>query len=350
MISKPTNSGKVPAVWFPAIRAGSGADVFAERLCAGLNKRGIRAEITWLPHRAEYAPWTVTKLKPPAWANIVHVNTWLHRRLLPPNIPIVATMHHCVHGKDVDRFKSYAQKLYHRYWVKSLEKFVLRRAARIVAVSNYTAESTKLSFGVHNITVIHNGIDLNGVFQPPSIRTPHHPFRLIYAGNWSKRKGVDLLAPIMRMLGSDFELLHTGSPIPNAPANMHALGRLPGEIELSEAYQGADALLFPSRLEGFGLVVLESMACGLPVIATNGSSLSEVIENNVTGLLCPQDDVAAFANAARQLADNSALWQQMSQNARQRVEARFSMDAMIGHYLKLYHEVLTEHDLLTGIK
>ena len=45
-----------PAVWFPAVRAGTGTDVFTERLVEGLNKRGIRAEITWLPLRAEYAP------------------------------------------------------------------------------------------------------------------------------------------------------------------------------------------------------------------------------------------------------------------------------------------------------
>lgn len=47
------------AVWFPAVRSYSGADVFTERLCAGLNARGIRAEISWLPLRAEYAPWSV---------------------------------------------------------------------------------------------------------------------------------------------------------------------------------------------------------------------------------------------------------------------------------------------------
>jgi len=183
-----------------------------------------------------------------------------------------------------------------------------------------------------------------------SNRAPHHPFKLIYVGNWSQRKGVDLLAPIMRTLGSDFELFHTGSAIPDAPENMHALGRLPGETGLLKAYREVDALLFPSRLEGFGLVALEAMACGLPVIATHGSSLSEVIENNVTGLLCLQDDVAAFAHAARKLAEHPAQWQQMSQNARKRVEMQFGMEAMIEHYLDVYRGVLAERDLSAGAK
>lgn len=87
----------LPAVWFPAVRAHSGADVFTERLAEGLRARGIRAEITWLPLRAEYAPWSVPVPKPPAWANIVHTNSWLHPRFLPPSFPVITTLHSCVH-------------------------------------------------------------------------------------------------------------------------------------------------------------------------------------------------------------------------------------------------------------
>ncbi|MCQ4974462.1 hypothetical protein NE662_09525, partial [Bifidobacterium pseudocatenulatum] len=64
-----------PAIWFPAIRTGTGTDVFTQRLVEGLVAIGIRAEITWLPLRAEYLPWTVAVPQPPNWATIVHVNT-----------------------------------------------------------------------------------------------------------------------------------------------------------------------------------------------------------------------------------------------------------------------------------
>ncbi len=84
-------SGVKPAVWFPAVRAGTGSDKFTLQLCEALNARGIRAGITWLPHRAEYLPWTVRVPPVPGWANIVHVNTWLHPRFLPRGIPVVAT-------------------------------------------------------------------------------------------------------------------------------------------------------------------------------------------------------------------------------------------------------------------
>ena len=59
----------------PAIRAGSGADVFTERLVAGLRRRGLHAEISWLPHRTEYAPWTLARLTTPACPTTAQVNT-----------------------------------------------------------------------------------------------------------------------------------------------------------------------------------------------------------------------------------------------------------------------------------
>src|SRR5690606_14034618 len=115
------------------IRAGTGADVFTQRLRDGLKARGIRAEVTWLPHRAEYMPWTVNVPEPPAWANVVHVNTWLHKRFVPANIPMIATMHHSVHDAALDPYKSAAQAAYHRFWIRPTEHWILSHASLVVA-------------------------------------------------------------------------------------------------------------------------------------------------------------------------------------------------------------------------
>lgn len=342
-----TSTQTEPAVWFPAIRAGSGADVFTERLVEGLQQRGIRAEITWLPHRAEYAPWTVKALRPPRWTNITHVNTWLHRRFIPKWLPVVATMHHCVHGEELMRFKSRSQTIYHRYWIKPIEKAVLRRADKVIADSRYTAKSTALIFHLPEVPIIHIGIDLDSDFQPSSSRPAHHPFRLLYVGNWSIRKGVDLLAPIMRALGPDFELSYTANTTNNKQPfvlsdNTHCIGRPETATKLANAYRQSDALLFPTRLEGFGLVALEAQACGLPVIATRGSSIPEVVEDGVTGLLCPQDDIQAFSDAARSLAASPEIWQDMRLKARERARQLFSLDTMIDRYLSIYQDCLSD--------
>lgn len=331
------------AVWFLAIRAGTGADIFTLRLCEGLNARGIRAEITWLPHRAEYLPWTAPVPKPPEWATAVHINTWLHPRFIPRHLPVVATLHHSVHDPALRPYKSPLQATYHHYWVYPIERKVLSLADRVTAVSAYTARKAEEHFETKDVRIIHNGVDTK-IFMPPPKRCIHSPFRLLFVGTWTRRKGVDLLAPLMEILGFEFELHHTGDTQDGGhrgrlPENFISIGK-PSVSGLVAAMQEADALIFPSRLEGFGLVAAEAMACGLPVIATRGSSLPEVVEDGVTGLLCPQDDVAAFVHAIRRLAADSKLWQEMSLNAIARVHRMFSEDSALAAYLQVYRDAL----------
>ena len=329
-----------PAVWFPAVRCGTGADVFTETLAGQLQKHGIRTEITWLPHRAEYAPWTVAVPEPPDWANIVHVNTWLHPRFIPWNLAVVATLHHSIHHPALEPYKGWPRSTYHRYWIRRVERATMHRADCVVAVSQFAADTARRVVLDRPMDVIHNGIDLQR-FRPPQRRSPHQPFRLLYVGGWKMLKGVDLMAPVMRQLGDPFELRYTSGPAAerdklHMPANMHDIGRLKGEKTVVDAMQNADALLFPSRSEGFGLVAAEAMACGLPVIATRGSSLTEVVQDGSSGILCPQDDVGAFSTAARRLAGDQALWQMMSNAAVERVARKFSLASMIDAYVDVY--------------
>jgi len=330
-----------PAVWFPAVRCGTGTDVFTERLTEGLSAHDIPCEVTWLPHRAEYAPWSVPVPKPPPWADVVHINSWLHPRFLPKDLPLVVTVHHSVHDPILGPYKSFSQTLYHDHWIRPIEAENIRRANRVTAVSRYTAQQIEKSFACHQVTVIHNGIDTENIFTPgPPRRHPHHPFRLLYVGNWMPRKGVDLLAPILTRLGLDFELWYTTghSGTQNAsqlPENSRCLGRLNTQ-DLIRAYRETDALLFPSRYEGFGLVAAEAMACGLPVIASHTSSLPEIIEDGVTGFLCPLNEASAFAQAARLLQENPRRWQAIGQKARKKAHQIFAMPHMIRKYISIY--------------
>jgi glycosyltransferase involved in cell wall biosynthesis len=333
-------SARAPAVWFPTLRAHTGADVFTQRLCDGLNAHGIKAQIEWLPLRAEELPWTVRVPRPPEWANIVHVNASLHRRFVPRHLAMVATIHHSVHDPLLQYYKRRKLALYHRFWLKPLESWNLRRANAMTTVSRYTAQKTCEHFGIEAPQVIHPGVTMPepGSFQRDG--TPHGPFRLLFVGSWSKRKGVDLLRPIMEQLGEGFELRYTAEMAKaTLPANCRCLGR-PDEQGLRQAYVDADALLFPTRLEGFGQVALEAMAYGLPVITTNGSALPEVVEDGVSGILCPQDDTGAFAAAARRLQQDRELWSSMSRAAMlQAHRPEFSMGSMVAGYTRVYQAV-----------
>lgn len=330
---------KNPAIWFPAVRCGTGTDVFTETLVAGLREQGLQAEITWLPHHAEYLPWAVPVPKPPAWANVVHINTWLHPRFIPADLPAVATLHHSIHDPALKPYKGWLRAAYHQHWIRHIERASMRRANTVVAVSQFAADSAKAHVLDCPMQVIHNGVDTKR-FYPPSHRELHKPFRLLYVGSWMARKGVDLLAPIMRELGDDFVLHYTGGAAaekdkPQMPPNMHDLGRLTGD-EVVKAMHEADALLFPSRSEGFGLVAAEAMACGLPVICTKGSSLVEVVQDGVTGYLCPQDDLASFVQACRQLTQNPQAYVDMRVSSQKLAVERFASRNMQQSYIRVY--------------
>ncbi len=330
-----------PAVWFPAVRTNTGTDVFTERLVKGLRSHGIRAEISWLPRHAEYAPWTVSKPVPPKWATLCHVNSWLHPRFIPRGLPVVATLHHAIHDPALRSYKGLFRSAYHDRWIAVNERRVLQRANSVVAVSEYAAALARRKLCEIQIQVIHNGINTS-LFRPAEGRSAaRRAFRLLYVGSWKKLKGIDLLAPIMRELGPDFELLYTGGH--NAsnehlgmPKNMHDIRRLDGEAAVVAAMQKSDALLLPSRSEGFGLVVAEAMACGLPVIATRIPVLEELIRDGATGFLCEQDDICAFVSSIRKCARDRAVLVEMASQARRVAQEMFSEEVMFGKYIRLY--------------
>ena len=107
-------------------------------------------------------------------------------------------------------------------------------------------------------------------------------------------------------------------------------------------YQNADILLFPTVREGFGLAAAEAMSCGLPVVATDCSSLPELIDDGKGGFLCPLGDVDVFAEKINFLAENPQLRREMGEYNRTRVEKMFTLDRMVGEYQKLFDEVLSK--------
>lgn len=334
-----------PAIWFPTVRTNTGTDVFTQRLVKGLNEQGIQAEITWLPLRAEYAPWTVPVPEAPAWATVVHVNTWLHPRFIPRDLPLVATIHHAVHHPDAQSYKGWLRTAYHKYWIAPIERKIMQRADRVIAVSQFVADSAKQTLLDVPMQVIYNGIDTD-IFKPGNrVRNSEEPFRLLYVGSWITRKGVDLLTPIMRELGKDFELHYTGGSASDKdkasmPPNMIDIGRLQGDAAVAAAMQEADALLFPSRSEGHPLVGIEAIGCGLPVVAMDGSSVVEVVQHGVNGYLCERNNIQDFVHVIRSLRKSFSLHKSMTPQACADAVQFLSIQSTTSHYINCYKESL----------
>lgn len=337
-----SNSG---GVWFPAVQVGTGVDKYTERLVLALNKKGIRAEVTWLPRRAEYLPISVSVPTVPSWASVVHANTWLHRRFIPDDLPLVVTAHSCVHDPSFRPYKSFIQSLYHQLWIRRCESSSIKNASVVTAVSKYTAAVTANVFSAPDIKTIYNWIDANNFpLREKSTRNKSEPFRILVIGSLNKRKGSDLLPAIMRQLGKGFELRVTGSlndwgDISDMTDRIKNIGYLKSMTDLVSAYHSSDVLLFPTRLEGFGLVAVEAMSCGLPVVASNCSSLPEVVGRDFPELLCEVDNVTDFVKAIRNLRDSDSLYERAVGAGRERALHIFSEERAMNSYIDLYRSL-----------
>ena len=334
----------VPAVWFLAIKTNTGTDRFTSNLVQELNKQGVRAEISWLPHHAEYLPYIVSNIHPPEWATVAHINTWLPRKFYPKNIPVVSTLHHCVQDPRFAQYKSILQKIYHHLWITPIERYCVQHTDCLTTVSSYTAQCAAKIFDVKNITIIPNGVDTEKF--SPAINTKKNteadPFKLLFIGTSSTRKGFDLLPKIMQQLGDKFQLYYNAAAdkFQPLPSNMIRLQQALTVQDIANLYHDMDALIFPSRLEGFGLVVAEAMASGLPVIVANSSALPELVEHEHTGLICDLDNIDMFIEQIRKLETNNSLRQKLSRGARQTIEQKFNIQQMTQKYINIYKSLI----------
>ena len=327
-------------IWLPALRSGSGADIFTRRLANGLEKAGHRPILQWFDRRLEWAPSLLKYAKAPENIDIVHANTWQGFAFKRAGVPLVVTEHHCSLHPLLAKYHSFAQKRYHRHFVQRWNRQSHARADTVIAVSHFCAEPLRSVVG-NKLGIIHNGVDTEH-FHPIRRDSPGRPFRLLFVGNPSRWKGSDLLAPLARRLGPDFEVCCLGGlRTAYASGDTGGVRYLPKTKpdDMPERYRAADALVAPTRFETFGYVVLEAMACGLPVIGFARGGTDELCVDGETGLLCAVDDMESLAVNARRLADDSNLRIRLARNARQRAVESFSEKKCVESYLELYRRM-----------
>lgn len=109
--------------------------------------------------------------------------------------------------------------------------------------------------------------------------------------------------------------------------------------DVPQLLAAGDVFLMPSLWEGFGLVLLEAMAQGLPVVASRVSAIPEIVAEGETGLLAPARDVPALCDALLSLLRDPALARRMGQQGRQRLEACFAEERMVQETIALYREL-----------
>jgi glycosyltransferase involved in cell wall biosynthesis len=326
------------------LRGNSGTDIWAESLCHGLRRAGQECTVELRSPVYQFLP-PLSRLRPfSAACDIIQGNSG-NAFAFKEEIPLVVTEHHVIDDPAFNPYKTLPQKIYHR-WIYYCERKSLKVADTVVCVSYFTAKRLDEVYGFSDTLVIYNGIDTS-VFRPAepasdvwNVSTDKTV--LFFAGNLSRRKGADLLPPIMKQLGEKYVLLIAAGQHETSWSDLKNIVNI-GHLDLAQlvlAFNRCDIFLSASRLEGFGLSVAEAMACGKPVVATNGSSLPELVVDGQGGFLCRMNDANDFADKIRHLAADDTLRKEMGMFNRQRVEEKFTLQKMTDEYLAVYRNLL----------
>ena len=253
-------------------------------------------------------------------------------------------------GGDVPGFLPGSLTGLHRL-VAPLNRLVWRDAAVIVANSaglrDLAQQSTKKP-----VEMVPNGVDLQR-FCPTAASRQNGALRVLFAGRLVRQKGADYLIraveQLIRNAQADIELVIVGDG-PEEPAlrqltqqlsltqRVHFAGWV-GRDDMPGHYRSADLFVLPSFEEGMPNVVLEALACGLPVIATNIYGNRELVTHGHNGLLIPPGDSEALAQALLTLTREPEARRSMGLLARQRAEA-YGWEHTARAYLELSSRAL----------
>ncbi len=311
-------------------------------------------------------------------ADLVHVHTWYTHLggifvKLNYSLPLVLTVHSLEPLRPWKR-----EQLGGGYdfsvWV---EKTAIEMADAVIAVSESTKADVLRLFDIDpaRVHVIHNGIDLaeyreiedQAVLARHGI-DPARPY-ILFVGRITRQKGIIHLVRALRHLDPGFQVvLCAGAPdTPEIAEEMKAAvaeaqATRPGVVwieqmlpksEIIPLYSMAEVFVCPSIYEPFGIINLEAMACGTPVVASAVGGIPEVVVHGKTGLLVPVEQMTAapfepvhaekfsfdVASAVNELMGDEVLRRKMGAAARKRAEEEFSWEAIARKTADLYSSV-----------
>lgn len=193
-----------------------------------------------------------------------------------------------------------------------------RMADVVLAASKYVKSGLiELGLAEERIAVVPYGLEASFYSMPPA----PVPRRILYVGTVDPHKGIAYLAEAARMLRHgrhDYEIRAIGPVampgLTSHPAfkGLNYRGQMPRE-EVKEEFARADVFVFPSLTDGFGIVLLEAVFAGLPIICT--ACCGDVVKDGFNGRIVPSHDSEALAGAIREIVGNRALRNKMSRQA-----------------------------------
>ena len=313
-----------------------------------------------LPHMDEFAERLRRSLlgDPP---DVVHAHFWMSGRAAlaaarPLGIPVVQTFH----ALGVVKRRHQGAKDTSPPTRRREEATLAREADRIVATcSDEVFELVRIGADLRRVAVVPCGVDL-GMFRPdgPAAPRPSGAARLLVVSRLVERKGIgDVIAAMARLPG--VELVVAGGPpaaelagIPEAArlaalaervgvaGRVRLLGRV-GRCDLPALYRSADLVVNVPWYEPFGIVPLEAMACGVPVVVSAVGGLVDTVVDDVTGIHVPPRRPGLLAAAVAALLADPERRATLAATGARRARRRYGWDRIAGSTLEVYAGLLT---------
>lgn len=224
-------------------------------------------------------------------------------------------------------------------WAQWLWNYTIKNADYIIDISNTIKRS--------GVFYISDGINLNR-FRSRKIEKDKKV--VLFVGRLTHQKGVEYFVEASQIVKKELKVKFiavTNSPLKKVKEYVNLLRK--NEIELYEKvpsdeivklYQKADVLILPSLSEAFGLVLLEAMACGTPVVASNVGGIPNVVKDGIVGFLIPPKDSQAIAKKTLMILKNEEIREKMRINCLEWVK-NFSWEKIAEKYIEIYRKILS---------
>lgn len=301
--------------------------------CAGQLDLSLPARLRQLAHRESFDVLHTHGYKGDVYA------FWAMHAI---DLPLVATCHNWIEG-------DLALRIY-----GGLDRFALKRFSGVAAVSQ-DVQQRLIGAGVRSdrTRLIRNGVDLRALASITRDRAmlAGQSLTIGIVARLSPEKGVDIFlraASLIAQHTPQARFLVAGDgpergSLEALIAELHLEGRavlLGRQEDMPGFYAKLDLLVLSSRTEGLPMALLESMASGLPVVATRVGEVPQVVQDGETGHIVPVGDATAIADAVIRMTSDPELLRHMGSRAQAYVAAHFSADRMAAEYLEFYKGVL----------
>jgi glycosyltransferase involved in cell wall biosynthesis len=256
----------------------------------------------------------------------------------------------------VNPYGSPSKKVWAGVYNCTLGKALTASSERIIAVSETNANDLS-SLGVDGlkIRIIPNGVNVEKFISVRTSRTIRGEPLILYVGRVSEDKGLKTLIqavplvlkdfPLARFLivGEDYGYLSILKSLVQelgVEKSVVFIGRLPDE-QLVRVYKMADVFVLPSELEAFGIVVIEAMASGLPVVVSNMGGMKNIVQDGKNGLLFTTRNSRQLGEKIISLLNDEELRIRLAENGTKTVLENYSINRVVDKLEKLYAEVLS---------